>query len=633
MAQDSNISLSQASTISCHNLQYMVNVGQRCKKAQEKLILKGVTGVFEAGMNAIMGPTGSGKTSLLDILAGRKEKSGVRGEVLINGNDLPRNFKCCSGYVLQDDVVMGTLTVRENLAFSAALRLPSTVSLKEKKERVDEVIHVLGLDDCKDTKIGSMFIRGVSGGERKRTNIGMELVIGPTVLFLDEPTTGLDANTAYTVMNQLAILSKQGRAIIFSIHQPRFTIFRLFDTLHLLSKGETVYHGPAQDSMDYFSSIGFECEAHNNPPDFFLDVIMKNATAAPSIEQDPESNSSIKLEEGRISTEMNNTTSTASTNLTQSYKTSRFHREVEEKAAEIIKLHDNNPGIVGLPDYDYATGFFTQVTVVAKRAAINYKRSIQVSVVPFVMSSFFAIVLGFVYFQVDTSFPSGTQNRTGAFLFASIFMVFSNMGALELFIAERKIFIHESGSGFYRTSSYFFAKVLCDLIPMRVIPTIAFCTIFYWMIGFRAEVGAFFIFLFTLMLTTFCGTGLVFLLSIRVGIVSVATNFITAINIIMFVFAGVLVNTSSILVWLEWLKYFSIIRYSVNALSINEFRGLTFCRGNGTDICITGEEYLADLDISFSNWDLWQNHVALSCIVIILFTLSYVALLKVPKHK
>nr|XP_054773562.1 broad substrate specificity ATP-binding cassette transporter ABCG2-like [Lytechinus pictus] len=142
---------------------------------------------------------------LLDILAGRKEKEGVRGEVLINGNDIPRNFKCCSGYVVQDDVVMGTLTVRENLAFSAALRLPSTVSQKEKKERVDETITELGLEDCKDTKVGTMFIRGVSGGERKRTNIGMELVIGPTVLFLDEPTTGLDANTAYTVMSRLAV--------------------------------------------------------------------------------------------------------------------------------------------------------------------------------------------------------------------------------------------------------------------------------------------------------------------------------------------------------------------------------------------------------------------------------------------
>nr|XP_054773565.1 broad substrate specificity ATP-binding cassette transporter ABCG2-like [Lytechinus pictus] len=573
---------------------------------------------------------------LLDILAGRKEKEGVRGEVLINGNDIPRNFKCCSGYVVQDDVVMGTLTVRENLAFSAALRLPSTVSQKEKKERVDETITELGLEDCKDTKVGTMFIRGVSGGERKRTNIGMELVIGPTVLFLDEPTTGLDANTAYTVMSRLAVLSKRGRAIIFSIHQPRFTIFQLFDTLHLLSKGETVYHGSADDSIDYFSSIGLECEAHNNPPDFFLDVIIKNSSTAPSIERDPESHSSVKLEskleEGVATTEMNNMNANT-VDLTKSYKSSRFYHEVEAKAAEIIKLHDNNPGTITLPDYDYASGFFTQVSVVAKRAAINYRRSIQVSVVPLVMGSFIALIMGMVYFQVDTSFPAGTQNRTGAFFFASIFMVFSNISALELFVDERKIYIHESSSGFYRTSSYFISKVLCDLVPMRVLPTLVFAAIYYWMIGFRAEAGAFFIFLLTLILVTFCGTALVFLISIKVGIVSVGLSLVAASNIIMFVFAGVVVNTSSIPDWLEWVKYFSIIRYSVNALSINEFKGLTFCRNNRTDSCITGEEYLSDLDVSISDWDLWQNHVALSCIMIILFTLSYIFLLRVPKHK
>lgn len=640
MIEDSNTSIDQGqgSTISCHNLQYAVKTGGRCTKGDELEILKGITGVYEPGMNAILGPTGSGKTSLLDILAGRKDKAGIKGEVLINGNDLPSNFKCCSGYVVQDDVVMGTLTVRENLAFSAALRLPSSISRKEKRNRVDDIIDELGLNDCKDTQVGTVFTRGVSGGERKRTNVGMELIIKPTVLFLDEPTTGLDATTAHSVMSRLARLSKRGCTVIFSIHQPRYTIFRLFDKLHLLAKGVTIYHGPAKDSLEYFSSIGYECEAHNNPPDFFLDVIIENAIATPPpADSNESSESALKMEEGK-GTEMNDVQAeTGKVSLAERYKSSRFYQELEEKSAEIIKMRKESPETMTLPNYNYATGFFTQVAVVSRRAAMNFRRSFQISIVQPIMSIFFAFVLGLVYFEVDLSNPAGLQNRTGAFFFCSIFMIFSNMAALELFIIERQIFMHESSSGFYRTSSYFIGKVVCDLLPMRLIPTIIFSVVYYWLIGFRAEPGAFFIFVLTLTLATFCGTGLVFLISILTGIISVATVFITAINILMFVFAGVIVNSESIPDWLEWVKYLSIIRYSVNALSINEFKGLEFCSRNATHItgmCMTGEQYLeAFAGLSTGHWDLWLNHVALTCIMILLFILSYIALLRVPKYK
>jgi len=161
------------------------------------------SGLMLPGLNAIMGPTGSGKTTLLDILADRKDKSGLSGTVLINGRRKPPNYKCAVGYVVQDDVVMGTLSVRENLHFSAALRLPSQMTCAERKERVERVIDELGLRGCASTKVGTEFLRGVSGGERKRTNIGMELIIEPQLLFLDEPTTGLDAYTAVSVVKLL----------------------------------------------------------------------------------------------------------------------------------------------------------------------------------------------------------------------------------------------------------------------------------------------------------------------------------------------------------------------------------------------------------------------------------------------
>uniref|UniRef100_A0ACB8E9E1 ATP-binding cassette sub- G member 2 n=1 Tax=Sphaerodactylus townsendi TaxID=933632 RepID=A0ACB8E9E1_9SAUR len=141
--------------------------------------------------------------SLLDILATRKDPHGLTGEILINGFPQPPQFKCMSGYVVQDDIVMGTLTVRENLEFSAALRLPSSMSSEEKKGRVDQVIVELDLTKVENAKVGTQLTRGISGGEKKRVCIGLELITHPPILFLDEPTTGLDSSTANSVMELL----------------------------------------------------------------------------------------------------------------------------------------------------------------------------------------------------------------------------------------------------------------------------------------------------------------------------------------------------------------------------------------------------------------------------------------------
>jgi len=185
------------STISFNSINYTLEpkkcfhlISLPCMKKKPKQILFDLTGVFQGGMNAILGPTGSGKSSLLDILADRKDHRGLQGEVFLDGEVRTEDFKYRVGYVVQDDIVSGNLTVRENLIFSANLRLSKNILSKDKRVVVDDVIDQLGLQKCADSKMGTEFQRGVSGGERKRTNIGMELVLSPNVLFLDEPTTG-----------------------------------------------------------------------------------------------------------------------------------------------------------------------------------------------------------------------------------------------------------------------------------------------------------------------------------------------------------------------------------------------------------------------------------------------------------
>jgi len=141
-------------------------------------------------MNAILGPTGSGKSTLLDILADRKHHRGLTGQVLIDGQTKMQDFKYRVGYVSQVNMLCETLTVRENLTFSANVRLPRNISTEAKIAIIDQVIGQLGLEKCANSRVGTENRRGISGGERKRTNNGMELVLSPTVLFLDEPPTG-----------------------------------------------------------------------------------------------------------------------------------------------------------------------------------------------------------------------------------------------------------------------------------------------------------------------------------------------------------------------------------------------------------------------------------------------------------
>ena len=148
------------------------------------------------------------------------------------------------------------MTVRECLEFAAKLKLPGTTA--DKISRVNELIIELKLNKCQYTRIGGPLIKGVSGGERKRTSIGVELITDPSLIFLDEPTTGLDSFTATSVMETLGDLAKRdGRTVISTIHQPNSDIFEMFDRLMLLAKGKIIYFNEARLAVNYFGSIGF----------------------------------------------------------------------------------------------------------------------------------------------------------------------------------------------------------------------------------------------------------------------------------------------------------------------------------------------------------------------------------------
>ncbi|GFO02325.1 ATP-binding cassette sub-family g member 2-like [Plakobranchus ocellatus] len=622
--------------LSFHNIGYTVNVRKTpCSATVEKNILKDVNGLFKPGMNAILGPTGSGKSSLLDVLAGRKDPKGLSGSLLLGGLPVPDNFKCLVGYVVQDDVVMGTLTVRENFEFSARLRLPKSVTSQMRKERVEQVIYELGLTEVADSKVGTEYIRGVSGGERKRCNIGMELIISPPVLFLDEPTTGLDASTANAVMLILKRMSEKGRNIIFSIHQPRFSIFRLFDSLMLLSHGNVVYHGPSTGALSYFSTLGYECEEHNNPPDFFLDVINGDSTAVTSHTNGFASSAEVPDVTVKDKGTTKEDDSEHTQHLAKSYKNSEECKIVNEELAAIYEsyLQEQERGLIQRREIDYSTGFLTQLYVVSGRCVKNLARNPETPIMQFFVVVLFACIVGGVYFQLDSSIGSGIQNRVGAFFFIIMNQVFGNMSAVELFIRERTIFIHENVSGFYRTSAYFLAKVFLDLIPMRFIPCLLFSSISYFMIGLRKEFLKFCVFFLTMALTALSASALSFAISSTVKIFAMANLCLALSYVFMMLFSGLLINIADLSPVIRWVQYFSIFRYGLNAMNINELKDQDFCNKNGTE-CISGNIYLDTQDIRYgSDFDLWVNLIALAAMTALFLILSYIQLRRIKKLK
>ncbi|GAB1290873.1 ATP-binding cassette sub-family G member 2 [Apodemus speciosus] len=564
--------LAEGDVLSFHHITYRVKVksGFLARKRVEKEILSDINGIMKPGLNAILGPTGGGKSSLLDVLAARKDPRGLSGDVLINGAPQPANFKCSSGYVVQDDVVMGTLTVRENLQFSAALRLPTTMKNHEKNERINTIIKELGLDKVADSKVGTQFTRGISGGERKRTSIGMELITDPSILFLDEPTTGLDSSTANAVLLLLKRMSKQGRTIIFSIHQPRYSIFKLFDSLTLLASGKLLFHGPAQKALEYFASAGYHCEPYNNPADFFLDVINGDSSAVMlnREEQDKEANKTeepSKKEKPVIE------------NLAEFYINSTIYGETKAELDQ-LPVDQKCKGTSTVKEPVYVTSFCHQLRWIARRSFKNLLGNPQASVAQIIVTVILGLIIGAIYFGLKND-STGIQNRiwlclgvltmhlstwcvpgakdarrgcqivqncrccglpcrAGVLFFLTTNQCFSSVSAVELFVVEKKLFI-----------------------------------------GLKKTAEAFFIMMFTLVMVAYTASSMALAIAAGQSVVSVATLLMTISFVFMMLFSGLLVNLRTIAPWLSWLQYFSIPRYGFTALQHNEFLGQDFCPG------------------------------------------------------
>ncbi|XP_019052969.1 PREDICTED: ABC transporter G family member 28-like, partial [Nelumbo nucifera] len=256
-------------------------------KGKNRHLMRCVTGKLMPGrVSAVMGPSGAGKTTFLSALAGKTTGCTMTGLILINGKvESMHSYKKIIGFVPQDDIVHGNLTVEENLWFSASCRLPADLSKPDKVLVVERVIEALGLQAVRDSLVGTVEKRGISGGQRKRVNVGLEMVMEPSLLILDEPTSGLDSSSSLLLLRALRREALEGVNISMVVHQPSYTLFRMFDDLILLAKGgRTVYHGSVKKVEEYFSGLGIHVPDRVNPPDHFIDILEGIVKPSPDVD-------------------------------------------------------------------------------------------------------------------------------------------------------------------------------------------------------------------------------------------------------------------------------------------------------------------------------------------------------------
>ncbi|KAJ7518869.1 hypothetical protein O6H91_20G012700 [Diphasiastrum complanatum] len=479
----------------------------------EKEILHGVSGSVAPGeVLAIMGPSGCGKTTLLNVFGGRVSQANVTGSVTYNELPYNKSLRRRIGFVAQDDVLYPHLTVTETLMYAALLGLPNSFTKQQKIQRVEEIISSRMWCRCRDTIIGGRFLRGISGGERKRVCIGHEILIDPSLLLLDEPTSGLDSTIALKVIQLIQSIAQGGRTVVTSIHQPSTRLYYMFSKVILLSKGK------AAEAMDYFFSIGLSPAMAMNPaPDFLLDVTNGNLDAIsipPALDIKFLQYLVAKFNLGTVMQENN-----------KQLESVFFKEELKEAILE---------------KQEWSTSWWQQFYVLLIRGLAERRHEDLGSYRMFQVTAM-SIIVGLLW--------------VGLLFFISMFWTFVPMFmAMHTFPLERAMLAKERASNMYRLSAYFLSRTLGD-VPMDMLLIFTFITIVYFMTHLRMTPQAFILTLLTVILQTMATQGLGLFVGATMMDVRKGTTLATVLMHTFMLTGGYYIQ--HIPISIKWLKYLS----------------------------------------------------------------------------
>lgn len=374
------------------NLDLTIDIKHKKKSKDDpgfvsKKLLNNISGYAKSGeCLAIMGGSGAGKSTFLNILSDKFIKTRnmkLSGEVKLNNQPFKwEKFRHITGFVMQRDIFFDEMRVKEVFDFTIAMRSPD-LNQEAKRKKEKDMIELLKLQKAENNFIGGLLVKGISGGEKRRLNLGAEQLTDPKILFLDEPTSGLDSYTSFIIVENLRKLAaSRNMIIIYTIHQPSTEIAQLFSNLLILHKGTVMYFGKKSEALGYYAELGYKAPSRKNPVEYFLEVFIKSGEDTAALFAD------------------------------------KFDKMARPAIEQVIKSAPNEMIEVKVKK----ASFCQQFGALTKRSFNNFVRN------PFTLHGriFQSTMLGFIFSlmyggleDLDASVPLSIYNRVGAFFFLS----------------------------------------------------------------------------------------------------------------------------------------------------------------------------------------------------------------------
>ncbi|XP_074275947.1 pleiotropic drug resistance protein 1-like [Silene latifolia] len=540
--------------ITFDEVRYSVDMPQEMKAQgvmENKLeLLKGVSGAFRPGvLTALMGVSGAGKTTLMDVLAGRKTGGYIEGDIKISGYPKKQEtFARISGYCEQNDIHSPYVTVHESLLYSSWLRLSSDVNPQIREMFVEEVMELVELNTLRGALVGLPGVSGLSTEQRKRLTIAVELVANPSIIFMDEPTSGLDARAAAIVMRTVRNTVDTGRTVVCTIHQPSIDIFEAFDELFLMKRGgQEIYVGPlghqSGDLINYFESIqGVQKIIDGyNPATWMLEVSTPGQELALGVD------------------------------FANFYKNSDLYRR---NKALIQELGTPRPGSKDLHfNTQYSQPFIVQTMACLWKQNWSYWRNPMYTAVRFLFTTAIATMFGTIFWQLGGKIRKSQHlfNAMGSMYAAVLFIGVQNASTVQPVVSvERTVFYREKAAGMYSALPYAFAQALIE-IPYIFVQALVYGVIVYAMIGFEWTATKFlwyfFFMFFTLCYFTYYGMMTVAITPNHHVAAIIAAAFYGIWNL----FSGYLIPKPKIPIWWRWYYYICPVSWTLYGLVASQF--------------------------------------------------------------
>ena len=639
-------------TLEFENVHIWANAKEHGKK-YKKLINKDLSGIFKAGTStAILGPSGSGKTTLLNYLSARMRKSSLKfnGKLKLNGREITsvKEFKHLFAYVQQDDVMFEEFSPREQFVYTARF-----CGLPNPKKSAEDLIDLLNLSRCADTKVGGATARGISGGERKRTSIGIELITDPSFIFMDEPTTGLDSKSALDIANIIRLLTSKGRTVVSTIHQPSKEILERFDKIICLCEGFIIYNGKPVfvedfhhlddenfssklnkkdydskfDIVSYFSAIGFAPAEHTNPADHIMNIVNDDDIRIASLTEGRE------ITEDEVQVEFSNRLETLV----------KYYKGNNEKIDEIPPMSE--PEWKNLKEDNRNISVIRNWFILLSRSLSYFFRNPAVLPAKFVQIVMFAGFSMLLFHKIEDP-----ENNTSQAIQDRIGLVFSVVGTLGFGGVFASLFgiIPQLGP-FYRDlekrlygASPFYLIVSMFHQPFQLILNMCYLLMMWWVVEFDRSWETFFKYYLILYVEYFAASGFGDILSVALRDIGLVNQAFPLFVVPMFVVSGFLGVIKDAVFYLYWFSFVSFFRFGFQAGIYIEFdeeterrykEVCTIIKPNCVENCVVKSPNAPQCDpfrtLDFNEEGFWRNTIILAALgvgyrIIALLVINYV---------